>query len=75
MSPNKLAGSRTRHYGPDWLIHPRMSRDEELKMPEDCLKEIKTTHYPTHDLLTAEGSNNLSTIIHYENYDNLLRLL
>ena len=75
MSPNELAGSRLWHYGPDWLIHPRTCRDEELEMPEDCLKEIKTTHCPTHSLLTAEGSNSLSNIIHCENYSNLLRLL
>ena len=39
--PYELVGSRLWHYGPDWLIHPKMSRDEELEMPEDCLKEIK----------------------------------
>ena len=73
--PYELVGSRLWHYGPDWLIHPKMSRDEELEMPEDCLKEIKTAHYPTYNLLTAEGSNNLSTIIQCKSYSNLLRLL
>ena len=75
MSPNELAERRVWHYGPDWLIYPRTSRDEELEMPEDCLKEIKTTHYPTHSLLTAEGSNSLSNIMHCENYSNSLKLL
>ena len=54
MSPNELTGSRLWRYGPDWLNHPRTSRDEELEMLEDCLKEIKTTHYPTHSLQTAK---------------------
>ena len=75
MSPNELAKSRLWRYGPDWLNHPRTSRDEELEVPEDCLKEIKTTHCPTHSLLTAEGSNSLSNIIRFENHSNLLRLL
>ena len=76
VTPMELAGSSLWCHGPSWLINViTKDNDGDTSMPEECLKEIKTTHCPTHSLLTAEGSNNLSNIIHCENYSNLLRLL
>lgn len=76
MTPIELVGSRLWRYGPDWLFYSRAIEDEEgLKMPEECLKEIKATHDTTHGFLITSRSSCLDNIIHCESFSRLQRLL
>ena len=75
MTPMELAGSKLWRYGPHWLVHSQSPIDEEVEMPEECLREIKAGHRPTHSLLTASKSKSLSNIMCFKNYSSLLKLL
>ena len=74
MTPAELAGSKLWRYGPDWLIrnHPC---EEALEMPDECLKEMKTSCHPTHNLVVTGNVHVLSNIIGCENFSSLQRLL
>ena len=74
MTPAELAGSKLWRYGPDWLIrnHPC---EEALEMPNECLKEMKTSCHPTHNLVVTGNVHVLSNIIGCENFSSLQRLL
>ena len=72
MTTTELSGSRLWHYGPDWLVNSPPSQTEDMEVPNECWREIKTG---THVLLMADRSRSLSNVMCFENYSSLLRLL
>ena len=75
MTPTKLVGSKLWRYGPEWLVHSRSHIDENVEMPDECLKEIKISPHRTRNLLMMSNQHSLNDVIHCKEYSSLSRLL
>ena len=77
ITPAELASCKLWIHTPDWLVDMMTEFNEDnLLMPEECLKETRITNY---NLMCSSpatnGSNNLGNIICCENFSRLRRLL
>ena len=74
ITSTELVNCKLWRYGPDWLVERNPVLEEEsCSVPEECLKEIKSTHcYVTH---TSQTTLDLDKIICYKNFICLQRLL
>ena len=56
ITPTELAGSKLWRYGPNWLIHKQPHEEEDaIEMPDECLREIKVSHHPIHNLIVTNN--------------------
>ena len=59
--------------GPEWLRGDNVPREDNIAVPEDCLKELKSCNL-SHNMLVSEG-NTISPIGNFERFSVFKRLL
>jgi len=72
-SPTELVGSALWRYGPPWLNLVETSVEEDLIMPEECIKEIKASSQ--HTMATSAESNGIGNIMDCTRFSTLGKLL
>ena len=79
ITPTELAGSKLWRYGPNWLIHKQPHEEEDaIEMPDECLREIKVSHHPIHNLIVTNNHscrNGVGAVMSCEDYGSLQKLL
>ena len=73
MSPSELVGSALWRYGPPWLSLEETRVEEELVMPEECMKEMKIS--TQHVMVTSSDSHGVGKIIDVTKFSTLGKLL
>ena len=73
MSPSELVGSALWRYCPPWLGLAVTRVEEELVMPEECMKEMKVS--AEHVLVTSSNSHGVGKIMNATNFSALGKLL
>jgi len=75
IAPAELASSKLWRYGPDWLINgnPVQEEEDSLDIPEECMKEIRSTH--CNFTQASQTTLDLNAIIPCKNLSDLRRLL
>jgi len=61
MSPSQLVGSALWRYGPPWLGLAETRVEEELVMPEECMKEMKVG--AQHVMVISSNSHGIGKIM------------
>lgn len=59
--------------GPEWLRGDYVPLEDDIAVPEDCLKELKSCNL-CHNMLAAEGTT-ISPIVNFERFSVFKRLL
>ena len=76
-TPAEIASCKLWRHGPDWLVDfKREFEEDNIRMPEECLKEMKVSYYNlTHSSSTTNEPSSLDKAIVCENFSRLQRLL
>ena len=62
--------------GPEWLhLDVPIHLNDSPPMPESCSRELKSKAKPSHNLLAAEETSTIGSVMHCENFGDLQKLL
>ena len=76
ITPAELVSCKLWRHGPDWLVDMKTEFEEDLQIPEECLKEMRATHCNlAHSSSNNSELNKLGNIICCKNFSQLRRLL